>query len=336
MKITKDGPMPYQSRFANDTMGTPENSFEGRTMSPTDARRNRDPAAAAHHAWDPADRAGCRGARRSARCRDAGVPSRSVLAQASRSVGARRGLVGHRRFARSHLGAAAPRTVPADQRGKAAPAVLEFDAAGGFIKAFGGPSDAYEWPDNEHAIFVDHKDRVWIGGNAPQGTVPPRSDDMLLTFTSGGKFIAQIGRRERSGGNKDTENLKRPADVFVDPRTNDAFVADGYGNRRVIVLDGETGRFKRMWALSVTRPSTRRRRRRVPRRARVLQRLRPAHRPGTRKAPGRRSSARSTRSSCHATASCTWPTATTAAFRSSQSTGSTSRRRSSIASKAER
>jgi hypothetical protein len=95
-----------------------------------------------------------------------------------------------------------PRTVPADQRDKAAPPVLEFDASGKYIKGFGGPSDAYEWPDNEHAIFVDGKDRVWIGGNAPQGTNPPRSDDMLLTFTNGGKFLRQIGRREKSTGNK--------------------------------------------------------------------------------------------------------------------------------------
>jgi DNA-binding beta-propeller fold protein YncE len=147
-----------------------------------------------------------------------------------------------------------PRTVPADQRDKAAPPVLEFDASGKYIKGFGGPSDAYEWPDNEHAIFVDGKDRVWIGGNAPQGTNPPRSDDMLLTFTNGGKFLRQIGRREKSTGNKDTENLKRPADLFVNMKTNEAFVADGYGNRRVIVLDADTGRFKRMWGAFSNEP----------------------------------------------------------------------------------
>jgi hypothetical protein len=147
-----------------------------------------------------------------------------------------------------------PRTVPADQQEKAAPSVLEFDAGGKFIQGFGGPSDAYEWPDNEHAIFVDRKDRVWIGGNAPQGTKPPRSDDMLLKFTTGGKFIAQIGRREKSGGNKDTDNLKRPADLFVHPTTNEAFVADGYGNRRVIVMDADSGRFKRMWGAFANTP----------------------------------------------------------------------------------
>ncbi|MBM3821231.1 MAG: hypothetical protein FJW14_19745, partial [Acidimicrobiia bacterium] len=30
-------------------------------------------------------------------------------------------------------------------------------------------------------------------------------------------------------------------------KTNELFVADGYGNRRIIVFDADTGRFKRMW-----------------------------------------------------------------------------------------
>jgi DNA-binding beta-propeller fold protein YncE len=143
-----------------------------------------------------------------------------------------------------------PRSVPADQKDRAAPPVLEFDAAGNYIQGFGGPSDAYEWPDNEHGIFVDYKDNVWIGGNNPapaSGSTSKRSDDMLLKFTNKGKFVKQIGHRDQSGGNKDTVNLKRPADIFVYRKTNEAFVADGYGNRRVIVLDADTGAFKRMW-----------------------------------------------------------------------------------------
>ncbi len=141
-----------------------------------------------------------------------------------------------------------PRTVPAPEQGRAAPALLEFDATGNFVKALGGPSDAYEWPDNEHGIFVDHKDTLWIGGNNPTGqSVSRRSDDMLLKLTIGGTLVSQFGRRDRSGGNTDTMNLKRAADVFVYAKTNDAFVADGYGNRRVIVMDADSGAFKRMW-----------------------------------------------------------------------------------------
>jgi DNA-binding beta-propeller fold protein YncE len=141
-----------------------------------------------------------------------------------------------------------PRTVPAEQRDRAAPSVLEFDAAGNFVQTLGGLSDAYEWPDNEHGIFIDHKDTVWIGGNNPTGqSVSRRSDDMLLKFTLTGKFISQIGGRDRSSGNNDTKNPMRSADIFVYPKTNELFVADGYGNRRVIVMDADTGAFKRMW-----------------------------------------------------------------------------------------
>src|SRR5262245_933130 len=36
-----------------------------------------------------------------------------------------------------------PRFVPADQRAQAAPPVLEFDAAGKFVQAWGGPGTGY-------------------------------------------------------------------------------------------------------------------------------------------------------------------------------------------------
>ena len=142
-----------------------------------------------------------------------------------------------------------PRSVPADQQGHAAPPVLELDAAGKFTQGWGGMSDQYEWPSTEHGIFVDYKDNVWIGGSNPtaQPILTPKSDDMLLKFTSKGKFILQIGHRDQSHGNKDPENFKRPTEVFVYAKTNEAFVSDGYGNRRVIVLNADTGAFKRMW-----------------------------------------------------------------------------------------
>ena len=43
------------------------------------------------------------------------------------------------------------------------------------------------------------------------------------------------------------KTVHQSADVFVWPKTNEAFVADGYGNRRVIVFDADTGAFKRQW-----------------------------------------------------------------------------------------
>jgi hypothetical protein len=142
-----------------------------------------------------------------------------------------------------------PRTAPADQRANAAPAVIEFDPSGKFVQAWGGPASGYDWPDTEHGIFVDSKDRVWITGINPRAgaDVSTRSDDMILKFTSEGKFLQQLGGRDVSGGNKDTRNPKQSAEVFVYPKTNEAFVADGYGNRRIWVLDAESGAYKRSW-----------------------------------------------------------------------------------------
>ncbi len=51
----------------------------------------------------------------------------------------------------------------------------------------------------------------------------------------------QIGNAGKSKGSNDVENLKGPAKMFVDPKTNELYVADGYGNQRVIVFDAETG-----------------------------------------------------------------------------------------------
>src|ERR1700685_2223422 len=57
----------------------------------------------------------------------------------------------------------------------------------------------------------------------------------------------QIGHAGQSKGNTDTANLNLPADVTYYPKTNELFVADGYGNRRIIVFDADSGKFKRMW-----------------------------------------------------------------------------------------
>ena len=144
-----------------------------------------------------------------------------------------------------------PRSAPADERHMAAPPVLEFDIAGNFLRAWGGAGDGYEWPEREHGIDVDYRGNVWIGGNnCPERNLPglkPASDDQLLKFSGDGRFLMQIGRSNRSSGSSDSRNVRQAGDQAVYPRTNEVFVADGYGNRRVIVFDADTGEFKRMW-----------------------------------------------------------------------------------------
>jgi len=137
-----------------------------------------------------------------------------------------------------------------------APPVLEFDQNGKFVQGWGGPAAGYDWPENEHGIFVDYKENVWIGGNATaaagSGKVNP--DTNILKFTKSGKFLLQIGKHATSGGSNDTANLNRPAGIDVMQATNEVFVADGYANRRVIVFDADTGAYKRHWGAYGKKP----------------------------------------------------------------------------------
>ncbi len=64
---------------------------------------------------------------------------------------------------------------------------------------------------------------------------------MILKFTTAGKFVLQIGKRGQSSGDADTMNVHQPADVFVHAASNELYVADGYGNHRVIVFDADSG-----------------------------------------------------------------------------------------------
>jgi len=127
-----------------------------------------------------------------------------------------------------------------------APPVMEFDADGNYIQGWGGEGQGYEWPKDEHGIFVDHKNNVWLS-SAGGPRLRERTENMILKFTRDGKFLFQVGKRGQSKGSLDTENFNNAADIYVYPKTNEAFIADGYVNRRVVVLDAETGKFKRMW-----------------------------------------------------------------------------------------
>ena len=68
---------------------------------------------------------------------------------------------------------------------------------------------------------------------------------MILKFTQDGKFLMQIGKAGASKGSNDIANLRGPAKMWVDPKANELYVADGYGNKRVILFDADTGKYKR-------------------------------------------------------------------------------------------
>lgn len=152
----------------------------------------------------------------------------------------------------------------------AAPSVMAFDAAGKLLRSWGGPAvpgwlakhcreaDGCIWPNSEHGIYVDHLDNVWIAGNS--GAVPATplpwtthrqgGDGFVLKFDRDGNFKLRIGgtptgpnSNDTNGGHNGTPNLYQPADMVVDPKTNRLYVSDGYGNRRVLIVDAATGKY---------------------------------------------------------------------------------------------
>jgi len=172
-----------------------------------------------------------------------------------------------------------------------APPVIQWDRNGRYLRGWGGysPAKEYEWfnrgglhrskfaecpgcgtqvrgngdrrpGSGEHGIYIDYQDNVWLTGNGA-------GDGQILKFTKEGKFLLQIGKGGRvgpplkPGGNpedlvdsNDTQNVAQATTVAVHPKTNEVFVADGYGNRRIIVFDATTGAYKRHWGAYGARP----------------------------------------------------------------------------------
>ncbi len=121
-----------------------------------------------------------------------------------------------------------------------APPVLEFDPEGNLVGSWGGQGVGYDWPTTNHGIAIDPMDNVWIGGNGPD-------DAHIVKFTRAGRFLQQFGKPKGNAGSHDPINFGRVAKVTFDAAANEAFVADGYLNKRVAVLDMATGAMKRYW-----------------------------------------------------------------------------------------
>jgi hypothetical protein len=140
--------------------------------------------------------------------------------------------------------------------GTKAPPVLEFDAGGNVIASWGGPDPLkrYEWPVSNHGVTVDNKGFVWIGGNGA-------GDAHILKFTQSGQFIAQYGHAfppclppTGTGCSNDMESFGRVAKIVIDAKENEAYIADGYLNHRVAVIDMDTGKIKRYWGAYGNKP----------------------------------------------------------------------------------
>ena len=130
----------------------------------------------------------------------------------------------------------------------AAPPVLEFDAEGNMVNSWGGPGQGYDWPTSNHGIVVDHMDNVWIGGNGA-------GDSHVLKFSRAGDFLLQVGESGHDANSNATNHFSRVAKVTFDGPANEMYLADGYGNKRVAVIDATNGDLKRFWGAYGNVPS---------------------------------------------------------------------------------
>ena len=107
----------------------------------------------------------------------------------------------------------------------AAPPILEFDQEGNLIQHWGGPGEGYDWPESNHGVWVDGMDNVWVGGNGGD-------DSHALKFTHTGEFLLQVGEDGFADPDSNsTTRYSRVAKVTFDNEANEAYLADGYGNK---------------------------------------------------------------------------------------------------------
>jgi DNA-binding beta-propeller fold protein YncE len=140
------------------------------------------------------------------------------------------------------------------------PTVLGFDQTGKLIAQWeskNGPG--YEWGTQAHGLYVDPKDSVWFGfgGGLPYDPKSRATTDNanFLKFAPDGKFQLQVGKFGMgTDGSNSTQYLGQPTDVWVDQAANEAYITDGYTNRRVIVVDATTGAYKRHWGAFGKKP----------------------------------------------------------------------------------
>jgi DNA-binding beta-propeller fold protein YncE len=169
-----------------------------------------------------------------------------------------------------------------------APNVLEFDPAGNLVGHWGGPGQGYDWPETNHGIAIDQQDNVWIGGSGgsdtrllkftrdgkfvaqfgkkvapPAPAVAPASPDTAYGGVAPARGAGRGGRGGRGGrasapalppNSNDNEAFGGVAKISIDPSANEAYVADGFRNHRVAVIDMTSGAIKRYWGAYGNRP----------------------------------------------------------------------------------
>lgn len=113
------------------------------------------------------------------------------------------------------------------QRGK--PMLSEFDENGKFVRSLG--EGLFDHP---HGLRIDSHDNIWTTDD---------TNHTVLKLSPSGKVLLVLGRRN-NGGEADWL-FNKPADVAFS-KNGDIYVADGYGNSRVVKFDRD-GNFVKTW-----------------------------------------------------------------------------------------
>ena len=118
---------------------------------------------------------------------------------------------------------------------KPAPPVIEFDPEGNVVNSWGDPKVV---PGGIHDCYFDNEGNLWIGGNADAIAQKYSHDGkLLLQIGTKGKFDTSDGTMKGNALNSSHTLLNRPASFAVDPANAEVYIADGYGNRRIVVFD---------------------------------------------------------------------------------------------------
>jgi DNA-binding beta-propeller fold protein YncE len=127
---------------------------------------------------------------------------------------------------------------------KPAPPVIELDINGNVVNSWGDPNLV---PGRIHGCFVDGENNVWVAGQY-DAVVQKYSHDgkLLLQLGQKGRYDTSDGTGDGAAMNSSRTLLNQPAAISVDPANGDVYIADGYGNRRVVVFD-KNGHFLRQW-----------------------------------------------------------------------------------------
>lgn len=134
-------------------------------------------------------------------------------------------------------------TDPADRL----PPVCEFDAAGNFLRGWGGadhlPREGglAQWPRQEETIHFDDEGTLWVFG------ADTAYDHAVQRFTRDGQLLLRIGRFGEAGDDGAPHLLGCPTDCWHDVAAREVYVTDGYLNHRVAVFNSDTGAFLRAW-----------------------------------------------------------------------------------------